>query len=61
MCPFVEESDSRCAPHWTMREITSAFAHCADRYMRCPVYLEITAEKASDADATARFRFLAAS
>lgn len=38
MCPFVNSSDPRCSAHLTLREIVTAFAHCAGQYSRCPVY-----------------------
>lgn len=44
MCPFVEQSDARCATHLTLANLTRAFAHCADEYTHCPVYRQMLAE-----------------
>lgn len=44
MCPYVDESDPRCAAHWTLQNIIRAFAHCADRYFDCPIYLQLSAD-----------------
>lgn len=41
MCPFLEKSEPRCAEHLQMRNIFTAFAHCADRYTDCPVYARL--------------------
>ncbi|MFP4138926.1 MAG: hypothetical protein ACOCZU_00465 [Planctomycetota bacterium] len=38
MCPFLNASDPRCSAHLTLKNIQTALAHCADRYMQCPVY-----------------------
>jgi len=35
---MLENSDARCATHLTLANISSAFAHCADRYEQCPIY-----------------------
>jgi len=43
MCPFVDRSDVRCAAHMTLRNVLTAFQHCADRYTECPVYTQLTA------------------
>lgn len=44
MCPMLENSDVRCATHLTLANISSAFAHCADRYEQCPIYKRTVAE-----------------
>lgn len=41
MCPFVENADVHCATHLTLHDIQFAFAHCAGRYVECPVYREL--------------------
>lgn len=43
MCPMLEKSDARCATHLTLANISSAFAHCADRYEQCPIYQQTVA------------------
>ena len=43
MCPFLEKSQSLCAAHLTLSNITSAFTHCAGRYEECPAYAELMA------------------
>ena len=45
MCPFAEDREPRCAVHLTMRDLTSAYAYCADRYMSCPVFQELIARE----------------
>lgn len=49
MCPFVNKSDVRCSTHWTLRNITQTFSHCADRYSVCPVYRALIRELCTDA------------
>ncbi len=44
MCPFVNKSDIRCATHWTLRNLTQTFSHCADRFTVCPVYRSLIRE-----------------
>lgn len=41
MCPFVNHTDRRCAAHLTMRNLDSAFGHCANHYVSCPVFQEM--------------------
>ncbi len=49
MCPFVNKSDIRCATHWTLRNLTQTFSHCADRFSVCPVYRSLMRELCTDA------------
>ena len=49
MCPFVNKSDIRCATHWTLRNLTQTFNHCADRFAVCPVYRTLIRELCTDA------------
>ncbi|MFB3890964.1 MAG: hypothetical protein ACE15C_02945 [Phycisphaerae bacterium] len=44
MCPLVDVSNPRCAPHLTLNNIIRAFTHCADRYSECTVYRELVAK-----------------
>ena len=41
---MLEKCDARCATHLTLANISSAFAHCADQYEQCPIYLETIAQ-----------------
>ena len=41
MCPFVDQGDGRCAAHLTMKNLDSAFEHCADRFSACPIFQEL--------------------
>ena len=41
VCPFVNASDPQCSAHLTLRNIMTAYVHCADRYTECPVYLAL--------------------
>lgn len=45
MCPLVDKSNSRCATHLTLANLSCAFAHCAGEYDDCPVYKEIRVKK----------------
>lgn len=45
MCPHMDKSDSRCAAHWTLQNIARAFAHCANRYYDCPIYIQLLADR----------------
>ena len=47
MCPFIDKADARCADHLTLRNISHAFAHCANRYTSCPIYQKLLADKAN--------------
>jgi len=49
VCPFVNKSDVRCATHWTLRNLTQTFSHCADRFNVCPVYRTLVRELCTDA------------
>ena len=48
MCPFVEESDARCAAHLNMQNLFQAFTHCADHYEACPIYQELLADERTE-------------
>ncbi len=62
MCPYANKSDTRCANHWTLRNLFQAFSQCADRYTACPVYRALKQEAFSnDNHKAARIPVLAAS
>jgi hypothetical protein len=65
LCPFINKSDIRCATHWTLRNLTQTFSHCADRFAVCPVYRNMVRELCTDAQdrqhVTAERSLLAAS
>jgi len=60
VCPFIDTADARCADHLTLRNVSSAFAHCADRYKTCPVYQMLAGESNTDEQAQRASRLLAA-
>ena len=65
VCPYVNKSDTRCANHWTLRNLCQAFTHCADQFAVCPVYRALHQEliphgKGSHKDVDSRLRVLAA-
>jgi hypothetical protein len=45
MCPFLDKSNAACAAHLTLSNISSAFAHCADRFTDCPVYAQLILQR----------------
>ncbi len=45
----------------TFRNLSHAFAHCADRYAACPVYQRFIAEKCTHDQVQSASRVLAAS
>lgn len=45
MCPFIDKAEARCSDHLTLRNVSRAFAHCANRYTACPVYQKLFADK----------------
>ena len=61
VCPFIDMADSQCADYLTLRNVTHAFAHCADRYKNCPVYQKLIDDPQSHDPADGLPRLLAAS
>ncbi len=61
MCPFIDKAYARCAAQMTFRNLSHAFAHCADRYAACPVYQRFIAEKCTHDQVQSASRVLAAS
>lgn len=51
MCPFVDNSYTRCAAQMTLRNLTRAFALCADRYVECSCYRELQSNVQQQAQA----------
>ncbi len=49
MCPFADQGESRCAGHWTLKNVFDAFRHCADNYRSCPVYRQMLGDLVSEA------------
>ncbi len=41
-CPYIESEYPRCSDHLNMQNLEEAFEHCSDRYMLCPVYLQLS-------------------
>lgn len=63
VCPYLEKANPNCAAHLNMRNLHQAFAHCADRHRRCPVFRELQAhtQRHDHPRHRATFAFLAAS
>jgi len=40
VCPFLDESDPRCAVHLSLRRLDEALGLCAHRHEDCPIYRE---------------------
>lgn len=40
VCPFLEESDRRCAVHLSLHSLDAALGLCANQYEECPTYRE---------------------
>ena len=40
MCPYLEESDSRCSVHLSLHALEEALGLCAYNYQACPIYRE---------------------
>jgi len=60
-CPFLNRADDRCARHFSLDRLDSAFEHCFGEYSSCAEYREQLAERRErrmnaslgrDADAT---------
>ena len=41
MCPYLEQSDPRCASHLSLSRLQEALSYCADDYESCPAYRQI--------------------
>lgn len=61
MCPYLDESDTRCAAHLTLSNVQSAYEHCVNRFWNCPVYCQISCEKGPAVAAETSAEYLAAS
>ena len=61
MCPFLEKADARCADHWSLKNIVSAFSCCAGNFTDCPVHQQLSAASPIHEQHDDRRRFLAAS
>lgn len=44
-CPFLNRSDDRCATHFSLDRLGSAFDHCFGSYGGCAAYQEMLAER----------------
>lgn len=53
VCPFLNDGDGHCAAFLTMRNLTSAFTFCMDRYLSCPVFQGLIADEPERIDAEA--------
>jgi len=40
-CPFLNQTDSRCAEHHKLEQLSYAFHYCFGAYLACPVYAEL--------------------
>jgi hypothetical protein len=48
VCPFVDRGDARCSAHLTMKNLASAYVHCADRYTLCPIFQELLVDESCE-------------
>ena len=46
MCPYIDLGDERCAQKLTLARIREVLEECVGDYGRCPIYQQITAERA---------------
>jgi hypothetical protein len=44
-CPFLNRADSRCANHFSLDRLGSAFDHCFGEYKACATYAEMLDER----------------
>jgi hypothetical protein len=44
VCPYVEQSDVRCASHFNLGRLDQAFDHCFEHAGFCPVYNRLLRE-----------------
>jgi hypothetical protein len=40
VCPFLEDSDCRCAARLSLDRLDEALGYCADEFVLCPTYRE---------------------
>ena len=48
MCPYIDLGDQRCAEKLTLARIREALEDCGGDYGQCPIYQQITAERARE-------------
>ncbi len=41
-CPFLNDHEPRCSECLNMKNLEDAFELCADQYMFCPLFLELS-------------------
>ena len=41
-CPFINANNPHCNAHLNIQKLEDAFEWCADQYMLCPLYLQLT-------------------
>jgi hypothetical protein len=47
-CPFLNQTDDRCAANFHVDHLHFAFTHCFDQFQSCPVYSQRLLESPSD-------------
>ncbi len=46
-CPYVNHDDPRCSSRFSLGRIDQAFCVCFGAFTTCPMYIQITDERAS--------------
>jgi hypothetical protein len=46
ICPLLEQTDPRCADHFSINNLSDAFTHCVGRFQSCPVYQRMVRDRA---------------
>jgi hypothetical protein len=44
-CPFLNRSQQRCSPYFSIEQLEHVLSHCFDEYRACDVYLELLRER----------------
>ncbi len=61
MCPFIDKAHAQCAGHLNLKNLSHAFAHCADHYTACSIYRKLLAKERNHDRVKSASRFLVAS
>jgi hypothetical protein len=46
VCPYLEQSEARCAAHLSLSKLQEALGFCAADYESCPVYRQLVVNDA---------------
>ena len=44
-CPYIDLNYPRCSETLNLSHLSEAFEHCTDKYMFCPLYLELSQQQ----------------